>query len=185
MRRPAAILAAVALMGAAPAPELADAFIRLCGDTHGDADQAAARAEAAGWTTPKIPLAVVAAMVPGVTASNLKARTWTPAGHVWLLLAGSIEAKGRAQRSCTVAETNVGDFAAVRGAVKDWVGLPPLASRDNGSQVVFAFIDTAHGRTPGPAGYDPLAKGAPAGPLASAVVLTRAGGLEAITYAPL
>ena len=188
--RTALIAASVAIAlpaSATPPADLVQTFVRLCGETGGEASAAAARAEAMGWKAPSIPLSVLAALVPGAATANLQARTAAQDGRLHILLAGTITAKGQSRRSCSVAERGGGaadGFSADRQALQAWTGVPAMAMHDDPGLVAFAFREGPHGREPAPAGYDPLADAATPNATVSTVVLSKVGSIVIVIYAP-
>ena len=149
---------------AAPPADLVAAFIQLCGETHGDATAALARADALGWTIPTRPVSRLQVADLGAPVSR-NGRVWIGETQTWSLLVGA--AGGNAgYRDCSVGTVPrrgapPPDFAAMRGELQAWVGAPPIAKHDLPAFTVFAFADGPGGRQRLPYGDDPLANDAP------------------------
>lgn len=126
---------------ATPPRALSDLFVRFCGDTQGDADQALQQADAEGWATPP-PMALTPVPFGSGKWTDLRGR-WTRAdGALMVIEVGTIrDPDGKSAVVCTVAETPpLGEKAAfnpIERALQHWVGHPPAEATDNFA--IFAF----------------------------------------------
>jgi hypothetical protein len=179
------VLVGAQARSAAPPRDVVQAFIQLCGETHGDATAALARADALGWTIPTKPVSRLQVADLGTPVSR-NGRVWTGETQTWALLVGAIG--GNAEyRDCSVGTVPrrgapPPDFAAMRGALEAWVGGPPMAKHDLPAFTIFAFADGPGGRQRLPSGYDPLANDATRAEGVATVMLETFRGVAIMVY---
>ena len=164
-------------------PDVAQVFVRMCGETRGDPAGAMALADAQGWKPPMIPLGALAAAVPGLSKFKMKYRIKADGGRTLILMAGTLADKGAERRTCAVAVAGGGvTFATLRTELSAWTQVPPLATHEAANRVVFGFMETPRGHEALAAGDDPLSGNPPKTPAAAVVILTTVQSVSMVVY---
>jgi len=153
-------LAAVVMAAAAPALAAPDnakafaAFVKVCGDTHGDYSAISTAADANGWKTTQ----VKADAFPGVTVADSLSRD-TSAGGSALTLYAWRGAKGAIQISECKVRIGKGKLAEMQAAAQAWLGFAPQDATAKKASFLFTDEGGAH-KALGPADRDAAAAGA-------------------------
>jgi hypothetical protein len=186
----AACLALVAPTSRADTPptDLATSFIKLCGETSGDAARALAAADQEGWTAPATALQPPASdpAVP-VHWTDLEGRflRW-PAGLLALEVGAQSHPGGRSAHSCTLIDwgkphAGSEEWVRLREALARWVGGEPVNANESGDFAKFAFRVVGGKRQPLSPGNPALSADLPPAGVTE-VTLTNALGKPLILY---